>query len=1081
MADNVQVTAGSGTSIAADEVVDATLGTVKVGYVKIMDGTIDGTGKASVGSNGLSVDVKASVNPTGAATAANQTTMIGHLDGVEGLLTTIDADTGTIAGAISGTEMQVDVVTMPTVTVQDGGGSLTVDAASLPLPTGASTAANQSTIIGHVDGIETLLGTIDADTSLLAGTVSGTELQVDVITMPTVNVADGGGSLSVDDGGNTISIDDGGGTITVDGTVSVSGSVAVTNAALSVTGGGTEASALRVTLANDSTGVVSIDDNGGSITVDASSLPLPTGASTAANQSTIIGHVDGIETLLGTIDADTSTLAGAVSGTEMQVDIVSAPTLTVQATNLDVRDLSSASDSVTVHGDVGVVDQFDLTNSNPIAVAIVDGSGDQISSFGGGVQYTEGGTDASITGTAMLWEDTSDTLRPVSAAKPLPVNIVSGSSSGTEYTEGDVDASITGTAILAEGPTNTLTPLQVNASSNLKVNVENASIPVTDNGGSLTVDGTVAATQSGTWNITNVSGTVSLPTGAATAANQATVINHLDGIEAFITTIDADTSTLAGAVSGTEMQVDIVSAPTLNVADAGGSLTIDNAALSVTGGGVEASALRVTIANDSTGVVSIDDNGGSITVDGTVAVSSSALPTGASTAANQSTIIGHLDGVEGLLTTIDADTSALAGAVSGTELQVDIVSAPTLTVQATNLDVRDLTSASDSVAVHGDVGILDQLDLTNSNPAVVAIVDGSGDQITSFGGGTQYTEGDTDATITGTAMLMEGAGNALVVAQGTAADGLLVNLGSNNDVTVSSSALPTGASTAANQTTIIGHVDGIEGLLTTIDADTSALAAAVSGTEVQVDVVTMPTVTVQDGGGSLTVDGTLAVTQSGSWSLAANQSVNVAQINGVTTTMGNGASGTGVQRVTIADDSTGQIISRGNVAHDAVDSGNPVKIGLKAVAHSSNPTAVAAGDRTDWYANRHGIPFMIGGHPNVVTVRTDFGSAASSTGQAIVTVGSGVKIVVTALHFTVSNATTVNVSFLCGFSTTTTMPSTTGVVAAHPGIPPGGGIALGSGAGILGIGADGEDLRVTTSAATSGDAELVVTYYTIES
>jgi hypothetical protein len=44
---------------------------------------------------------------------------------------------------------------------------------------------------------------------------------------------------------------------------------------------------------------------------------------------------------------------------------------------------------------------------------------------------------------------------------------------------------------------------------------------------STTITGTVAATQSGTWNITNVSGTVSLPTGAATAANQATEISSL--------------------------------------------------------------------------------------------------------------------------------------------------------------------------------------------------------------------------------------------------------------------------------------------------------------------------------------------------------------------------------------------------------------------------------------------------------------------------------------------------------------------------------------------------------------------------
>lgn len=57
-------------------------------------------------------------------------------------------------------------------------------------------------------------------------------------------------------------------------------------------------------------------------------------------------------------------------------------------------------------------------------------------------------------------------------------------------------------------------------------------------------------------------------------------------------------------------------------------------------------------------------------------------------------------------------------------------------------------------------------------------------------------------------------------------------------------------------------------------------------------------------GNALVVDGS-AVTQP--VSLAANQSVNVAQINGVTTTMGNGVSGTGVQRVTLASDSTGQV------------------------------------------------------------------------------------------------------------------------------------------------------------------------------
>lgn len=80
---------------------------------------------------------------------------------------------------------------------------------------------------------------------------------------------------------------------------------------------------------------IPVSDAGGSITVDgtfwqatqpvsAASLPLPTGASTSANQTTIIGHLDGVEGLLGTIDADTGSLAGCVAGTEVQVDIVGA-------------------------------------------------------------------------------------------------------------------------------------------------------------------------------------------------------------------------------------------------------------------------------------------------------------------------------------------------------------------------------------------------------------------------------------------------------------------------------------------------------------------------------------------------------------------------------------------------------------------------------------------------------------------------------------------------------------------------------------------------------------------------------------
>lgn len=219
-----------------------------------------------------------------------------------------------------------------------------------------------------------------------------------------------------------------------------------------------------------------------------------------------------------------------------------------------------------------------------------------------------------------------------------------------------------------------------------------------------------------------------------------------------------------------------------------------------------------------------------------------------------------------------------------------------------NLPVSASISGADGAITDGvDTAIKATVkDLTNSNPVTVAITDGNGDQITSFGGGTQYTEGDTDATITGTAMMMEGAANALVAAQGTAADGLLVNLGANNDVTVTGTVtanagsgtqavsaaslpLPSGAATSANQTTVIGHLDGVEGLLTTIDADTGNLPTIETntdfgtvtggGTETGALRVTVAnnstgvlsvddngsTLSIDDGGSSITVDGTVGV------------------------------------------------------------------------------------------------------------------------------------------------------------------------------------------------------------------------------
>lgn len=101
-------------------------------------------------------------------------------------------------------------------------------------------------------------------------------------------------------------------------------------------------------------------------------------------------------------------------------------------------------------------------SDDTLRVSIISGSSS-------GTQYTEGDVDASITGTAILWEDSGNVLATVSAASPLPVNIVAGSSSGVQYTEGDTDATITGTAILWEDAADTLAT--VSAVKPLPVNI----------------------------------------------------------------------------------------------------------------------------------------------------------------------------------------------------------------------------------------------------------------------------------------------------------------------------------------------------------------------------------------------------------------------------------------------------------------------------------------------------------------------------------------------------------------------------------------------------------------------------------
>ena len=109
-----------------------------------------------------------------------------------------------------------------------------------------------------------------------------------------------------------------------------------------------------------------------------------------------------------------------------------------------------------------------------------------------------------------------------------------------------------------------------------------------------TVAGTVNAKQSGTWNITNISGTITLPTGAATSAKQP-ALGTAGSASADVITIQGVASMTAVAVSGTVTANQGSNNATPwneNVAQINGVTPLMGAGNTGTG------SLRVTIASD---------------------------------------------------------------------------------------------------------------------------------------------------------------------------------------------------------------------------------------------------------------------------------------------------------------------------------------------------------------------------------------------------------------------------------------------------------------------------------------------------
>lgn len=160
-------------------------------------------------------------------------------------------------------------------------------------------------------------------------------------------------------------------------------------------------------------------------------------------------------------------------------------------------------------------------------------------------------------------------------------------------------------------------------------------------------------------------------------------------------------------------------------------------------------------------------------------------------------------------------------------------------------------------------------------------------------------------------------------------------------------------------------------------------------------------------------------------------------------------------------------------------------LAAKAVAHGVNPSAVAAGGEADVFINRHGIPFVLGGHPNIISRSHVIADAdGAQTNYALLSVSTGSKIVITQVSAVCDAANTINVAVRIGFGTasvpTPALAGTNGLIIDGV-FGPGSGQQKGQGAGIIAIGADDEDLRLTCGDPTGGNLYVQYSYFTIES
>lgn len=549
-------------------------------------------------------------------------------------------------------------------------------------------------------------------------------------------------------------------------------------------------------------------------------------------------------------------------------------------------------------------------------------------------------------------------------------------------------------AVSTDGDATLLATLPVSAASlPLPTGAATSALQTTGNASLSSIDGKITAVNTGAVVVSSSA----LPTGASTGAKQDTGNTSLSSIDGKITAVNT------GAV--------VVSSSALPTGASTSALqTTGNSSLSsidgklTAGHGTAAAAVRVELPTDGTGVVSaknldgsgnaltsatrgseralsvqiVDNTGAQVTTfggsGGTASNFGSAFPTAG-------TAIGFKDSAGTNLAAGNLDASGFlkvnvaAGGTSGTQYVGDAAatSTPTGTVGmglANSAAPSDVSANNDAVAVWalrngsqvvnlasgGTLITAGQTTMAASLPVALAsnqsalpITDNSGSLTVDNAGtfATQDSEKIVDnAGFTDGTSKVQPAGYIFDEVAGTAL--------SENDAAaarIDSKRAQIGVledATTRGQRAAVSAAGALASNITQVAGATIAQGHGTAATALRVELPTDGTGIVGLAAGANTIG-----------ALTANQSVNNAQINGVTPLMGNGASGTGAQRVTIANDSTGILagvttvstvttlssLTGGGIAHDGADSGNPIKVGGR--ARSTDVTAVSSDDRSD--------------------------------------------------------------------------------------------------------------------------------------